>query len=638
MGFKRCPSCMKTSFPTVDPHEVCFACLGTEHQTESCILCLKMEPKIQRSRFLRTQLWVKRSEKDGLVSFPPKADMSLTQTKTELLELGVTPEEIKFQTKLSRYRKTESELTDSDMEIPDEIPGDTPDSFAKSQLVVGSGGRQTLHSATRLRGSRGESDRLPLIGSGDSVPVPYGGSDEHSDSGQCQGFSGINAGSRFGRFKTLVQPNLDALGGARRAAGTISDDQGNLRGTLGQLTEMVSGVITRLDGLESRRGPEMGLDSRAPWQAPTPDTGGLEETRPKKKRARLADAIDYARSEYSQEEMAPEEVTQAYSTFLTHMSVEAGFADLVIIEKQPESLALSFSGKQRPAVVTLALNEESSAVLQRAMKAPRFTQQPAKSIFKVPRTTYTKLCVAPALDDEIKFSVDTAKRSGPPKATVLKWGHALNSSYEAHMASFRMAHHNSLMATFVDQLATKYDDDELADLSRYQMHLSHDMLTSSASGAASIIHAKRAMMLSLTDELATGVIHDKVMTLPFQGEQLFGPDFMTVIAKTSESQQKLTLLKQQLTSLKQQTSRGQAPYRGRGRGVQRGRGVPAYRGGRQQSATITSAAQADAYAFPQQPFRGAGRGRGGRGAPRGGGQRGARRGRIAYKPHPGPAQ
>ena len=235
--------------------------------------------------------------------------------------------------------------------------------------------------------------------------------------------------------------------------------------------------------------------------------------------------------------------------------------------------------------------------------------------------------------------METSKSLGPPKANVLKWDHALDASYEAHMAAFRLAHHNTLMAAFMDQLATQYNDTELAEFAKYQMQLSHETLKCSTAGAASVIHIKRAMCLSLTDELASGPVYEKVMNIPFQGAQLFGPSFMTVIEKTSESQQRLSMLKQQLQILKPQASRGRPAVRGRGRGVQRGRGVPVQRGG-YQSATITNAAQAGAQAFPypQQPFRGGGRGRGGRGPYRGGVQRGAQRARVAYKPHPKPSQ
>ena len=55
-----------------------------------------------------------------------------------------------------------------------------------------------------------------------------------------------------------------------------------LTGSLGQLIELVTGVVSRRDALESRRGRlpgslESGVDSGTPVQAPTPDTGGLDD-------------------------------------------------------------------------------------------------------------------------------------------------------------------------------------------------------------------------------------------------------------------------------------------------------------------------------------------------------------------------
>ena len=143
------------------------------------------------------------------------------------------------------------------------------------------------------------------------------------------------------------------------------------------------------------------------------------------------------------------------------------------------------------------------------------------------------------------------------------------------------------------------------------------MLKASAFGAASTIHLKRSMALSLTEELRTGPVHDKLMAMPFKGGELFGPGFMEVIEKSSASHKKLASLKAHLKKVKNpHGSRAHASFRGRGRRVTAvmGRGV-ARAGSR--SATITRASQETGHVPFQPPFRGGGRGRGGAGVPQG---------------------
>ena len=239
---------------------------------------------------------------------------------------------------------------------------------------------------------------------------------------------------------------------------------------------------------------------------------------------------------------------------------------------------------------------------------------------------------APVLDEELKGVMDSAQTLGPTKGAVHKWDQDADASYEAHMASFRLAHHSSLMATYVDSLATQFADINLTEFAKHHMTLSQELLKSSAYGAASTIHLKRSMALSLTDELRTGPVHDKLMAVPFRGGELFGPGFMEVIEKSSASHEKLASLKAHLKKVKTpHGSRAQASFRGRGRGVMavRGRGVAA---AGSRSATITRASQQTGNVPFQPPFRGGWRGRGGRGGPRGGVQRGTFRGRGGGKP------
>ena len=269
-------------------------------------------------------------------------------------------------------------------------------------------------------------------------------------------------------------------------------------------------------------------------------------------------------------------------------------------------------------------NVESSSFFEEAMRIPRPNLQAsmAKSSFKVPRRVFNSVLKAPTLDEEAKWAVDSSRRQGPTKAAVHKWEAAVDASYESHMACFRLAHHNSLMATYLDAVASDLGHMKLSNLAKFQMELSQDTLKSAAYGAASDVHLRRSMALGQTDELAAGPLHDKIMALPFYGENLFGPGFMKAIEKASESQEKCSLLRSQM-KIVSQGSRAYVPACGRGRGF------PASRRGAQRgarSATVTSSQQA-AQNFPQQPFRGNWGGRGGRGAARGGPQRGTFRGR-----------
>jgi len=148
--------------------------------------------------------------------------------------------------------------------------------------------------------------------------------------------------------------------------------------------------------------------------------------------------------------MAPEDVTQGYQDYLVQMAEEARFTELIQMEEQEESVSTALSGRkrQRPSV-TATFNGESSAFFREAMKCPRTGAQPtmARSNFKVPRQVYKSVLKAPILDEELRGVMVSSQILGPTKGAVHKWDQDADASYEAHMASFRLAHHSSLMAT-----------------------------------------------------------------------------------------------------------------------------------------------------------------------------------------------
>ena len=166
------------------------------------------------------------------------------------------------------------------------------------------------------------------------------------------------------------------------------------------------------------------------------------------KRARLAGALEYATSEYS--EYSQDGSLGTWCPGLLRVSnalvSTSWFDNLVITDRQ----TVSFWDNNNPATISMELNEDSSVILQQTRKVPNVPSQPSKSIFKVPRNTY-KLGQGPVWHEEIKFSMDTAQSLGPQTACGLIWGHALDSSYGDH--------YSTLMATFWDRLASKYDDE-----------------------------------------------------------------------------------------------------------------------------------------------------------------------------------
>jgi len=347
-------------------------------------------------------------------TFPPTSDINLTQTKSELAELGVSAGELKYYVKLSHYRKTVSELTDSEMDLGGEIFGDTQNSSARfEEMGVESCGSETHGSAPSFQDSFGVTRVASNRYAGSSEAALFGRARATQDSVLPSG-----AGSRFGKYRSLVRPSLEALGVQQtrgvQKADTNKNEQTLSAGSLGQLTELVTGVVSRLDATESRRGRfpdilESGAGSETPAQnrrGRFPDTlesgvgsatalqkrrgrfpatlesgcradpgaqkRGGPEVAHNKKRARLTEALQYARSEFSQDDMEPEDVAQGYTDFLLHMSNIAGFEELIISQKQTDSLAMAFSGRKvLPPATCLALNEESSAVLENAMKVPR---------------------------------------------------------------------------------------------------------------------------------------------------------------------------------------------------------------------------------------------------------------------------
>ena len=616
-GFKQCALCKKVWVPLVDPHENCFSCLGLTHEMDKCSLCLAFEPRAQRSRFIRHLLWRKRAQvTQGLEALPPKSDLTLALSKAELKELGVPDRQILYYSKTANYSKVADDLTDSDAERSVEGLGGKPHQVPS-----------TFDLQDSICTTQDRASDMEFSEAGDPVTCQYGG---RVSTGSKTVLVPSSAGARFSQFKSLTLPsNLGVLGGALTSRGVQPrQEQAGLAGQLDQIAGMVQGFASRLDVMESSRA--VGVDVEAPVFPQTSKRGVEGVTSSRRKRFRLDEALDFSRSQWSQEDMEPEEVSQGYDDFLKHMAMQADFESLVATEVQEESVSSALTGRKvHPPAVTVAFNQESSKFFEAAMKVPKTTQQPSKSPFKIPRQTYQSICKAPVIDEEVKFSIDSSRTLGPTRSTVSKWDHSVDSSFEAHMATFRLGHHSSLMATFLDKVAMRYDDLELTELAKFHMQLSQEVLRTSAFGAASAINLKRSMALSLTEELSAGSVHDKIMSIPYTGGELFGSQFMEVIDKTSASQERLAALKVHLKQMKPQSTRGRPPYRGRGRGIQRGRGAGAYRGG-QQSATVTSAAQAGASAFYQPPFRGAWRGRGGR-ASRGGAQRGTSRGRGGYK-------
>jgi hypothetical protein len=191
-----------------------------------------------------------------------------------------------------------------------------------------------------------------------------------------------------------------------------------------------------------------------------------------------------------------------YREYLGEVLPQLGLSHL-LIEDTPTGDTLDLIAGQSPIRPPWGLNLSGERVQQlvTAFTAPRINRSLVNSAspFRLVHQAYKGVFKAPALDTYLVVQGQQAsKTKAAPHALVNTWAKQLGPLYEAHMATFRLAHHQSILTQALHQ-SLGPDASALTKASiTFLAQSEKELMATSASAASHCIALQRTMHLGVT--------------------------------------------------------------------------------------------------------------------------------------------
>jgi len=159
----------------------------------------------------------------------------------------------------------------------------------------------------------------------------------------------------------------------------------------------------------------------------------------------------------------------------------------------------------------------------------------ASSLFKMPPQLYRVVFLPPALDDHIAHQ-GPAHSQSVPQRQVSAWTRPLAPLYEAHLSSYRLAYHMSIMCGLLHQFVPQ-DNVVARTATSFLAAALKELLASSLQATSHVVALWRSMVLGPLDY--TPRTTSALIEMPFLGQTLFGSSLQAVLQSEVETSKAL---------------------------------------------------------------------------------------------------